>query len=232
MTRSKVVAVLRLAILPALIAIALFAAWKGGYFDLNHRHELARWVSGVRQLPGVSFAFVVLMAVGLALCLPSSAGTWLAGALFGTWLGAALALAAGLFATVIGYWIARRVARKPAQRLFGEHRLLRALKKRDDIVTLFQLRVIPMAPFAVLTYVAGVAGVSLRRLVAATAIGGVPACLAHAFVGTLLMEGLTSASGDAKRALLLAGCVTAALATVSVAVSIVRRRRSANNFSA
>ena len=230
--RSKVAAVVRLALLPALVATAVLVAWKTGYFDLNHRQQLARWVEEVRQLPGVYMVFVGLLALGIALCLPSNAGTWLAGALFGVWIGAALAIVSGLLATVIGYWMARTIAHKPIRHLFGDHRLLRALRRRDDIVTLFQLRVIPMAPFAVLTYVAGIAGVSLRRLMAATAIGGVPACLAHAFIGTQLMKGLTTSGGDARRALFIAGGVTATMLTASIVIAIIRKRRSTHNFSA
>ena len=97
------------------------------------------------------------------------------------------------------------------------------MKKRHDIATLFQLRVLPVAPFAVLTYVAGIAGVSLRKLLLATVIGGIPACIAHAFVGTQLMQGLTSTSGDAKRALLLAGGVTGAMLLISIVVGVVRK---------
>lgn len=223
MTRSKVFSAIRLALLPALVAGALLLAWKVGYFDLDHRHELERAVRRLRELPGVHLMFVGMLALGVSLCLPSNAGTWLSGALFGIWVGAALALAGVVVATVIGYWLARTVAKRPAQRLFGEHRLLRALRKRDDIVTLFQLRVIPVAPFAVLTYVAGIAGVSMRKLLAATVIGGMPACLVHAFVGTQLMRGLASTSGDAKRALLLAVGVTVAMLLVSIVVGVVRR---------
>lgn len=138
-------------------------------------------------------------------------------------MGAAVALTGGLVATVIGYWMARTIAKRPVQRLFGQHRLMRALRKRDDIATLFQLRVIPVAPFAVLTYVAGIASVSLRKLLLATVIGGIPACLAHAFVGTQLLQGLTSSSDDSKRALLLAAAVTVSMLLISVVVGIVRR---------
>lgn len=222
-TSSKAAAALRLAILPALIAIALLVAWKSGYLDLDRRQELGRAVDNVRQLPGSSLLFVGIFAIAVALCFPANAATWLAGALFGTWLGAGVAYAGGILATGIGYWMARRIARRPMERLFGQHRLLRALKKRDDIATLFQLRVIPVAPFAVLTYVAGLAGVSLRKLTLATVIGGIPACLAHAFVGTQLMQGLTRSTGDAKRALLLAGGVTAGMLLISLVVGIVRR---------
>lgn len=220
---SKAVAALRIAVLPALVALALVTAWKLGYFDLDHRRELARAVASIRELPGVHILFIAMFAVGIALCLPSNVGSWLAGALFGVGMGAAVALTGGLVATVIGYWLARTIARRPVQRLFGQHRLMRALRKRDDIAALFQLRVLPVAPFAVLPYVAGIAGVSLRKLLLATVIGGVPACLAHAFVGTQLLQGLTSSSDDSKRALLLAAAVTVSMLLVSVVVGIVRR---------
>lgn len=223
MNRPKAAAAIRLALLPTLVAIALLMAWKSGYLDLDRRQELARAVENVRVLPGSALLFVGIFAIAVALCFPANAASWLAGALFGTWLGGAVAYAGGLVATLVGYWMAKRIARRPMERLFGQHRLLRALKKRDDIATLFQLRVLPVAPFAVLTYVAGLAGVTLRKLMLATAIGGIPACLAHAFVGTQLMQGLSSSTGDAKRALLIAGGVTAAMLLVSLVVGIVRR---------
>jgi uncharacterized membrane protein YdjX (TVP38/TMEM64 family) len=225
---SKASAAIRLAILPGLVAIALVVAWKTGYLDLDRRQEMARAVDDVRQLPGSSLLFVAIFAVAVSLCLPANAATWMAGALFGTWLGGAVAYAGGVLATAIGYWLARRMARRPIERLFGEHRLMRALRKRDDTATLFQLRVIPVAPFAVLTYVAGIAGVSLRKLLLATIIGGIPACLAHAFVGTQLIQGLTRSTGDAKRALLLAGGVTAGMLLLSLVVGIVRRNGKAH----
>ena len=228
MNHSKAAATIRLALLPALIALALLVAWKSGYLDLDRRQELAQAVENVRQLPGSSLFFILIFALAVALCFPANAASWLAGALFGTWLGGAVAFAGGMVATMVGYWMAKRIARRPIERLFGEHRLLRALRKRDDITTLFQLRVLPVAPFAVLTYVAGIAGVTLRKLLLATAIGGIPACLAHAFVGTQLMQGLSSSTGDAKRALLMAGGVTAGMLLISIVVGIVRRNGKAH----
>lgn len=228
MPLSKASAAIRLAILPALVAIALVVAWKAGYLDLDRRQEMARAVDDVRRLPGSSLLFVAIFAVAVSLCLPANAATWLAGALYGTWLGGAVSYVGGVLATAIGYWLARRMARRPIERLFGEHRLMRALRKRDDTATLFQLRVIPVAPFAVLTYVSGIAGVSLRKLLLATIIGGIPACLAHAFVGTQLIQGLTRSTGDAKRALLLAGGVTAGMLLISLVVGIVRRNGKAH----
>lgn len=223
MNRSRTVAALRLALLPALVAVALVIAWKAGYFDLDHRRELALLVERGRAMPGIHVLFLATFAVAVALSLPSNVATWVAGAMFGVWLGSAVALAGGLAATVIGYWLARTIARRPAQRLFGAHRLAETLEKRDDTLTLFQLRVIPIAPFAVLTYVAGVGKISLRRLLVATVAGGLPASLAHAFVGTQLMQGLTATSAQSKRALLIAGVVTVVMLVVSMMAGLIRR---------
>lgn len=222
-TRSKVVAALRLALLPVLVAVAALVAWKLGYFDLDHRRTLVRAVQGIRDIPSVHVAFVAAFAVVIALCLPFNVGTWVAGAVFGVWMGAALALASGLVATVLAYWLARTVAKRPMQRLFGEHHLMRKLKDNDGVLQIFQLRVIPIAPFAVFTYVAGIAGTSLRRQLLATAMASVPTCLGHAFVGTQLLRGLSSQSGDARRALVLAAAITIFMLLMSLGIGIIRR---------
>ena len=224
MNRSRAFASLRLALIPVLVAVAALIAWKMGYFDLDHRQTLANAVERIRQMPGVPVVFVAAFAVAIALCLPVSVGTWVAGAVFGVWLGAALSLASSLAATVLGYWMARTVAKRPAQKLFGEHRLMRELKNHDGIREIFQLRVIPIAPFAVFTYVAGIAAISVRRLLAATTIASVPTCVAHAFVGTQLMQGLASDGGDSRQALWWAAGITVAMLLTSIVIGIARRK--------
>ena len=228
MTRSKAFAALRLAIIPVLVAVAALVAWKMGYFDLDHRQNLQKAVERIREIPGVHLVFVAVFAIAITVCLPVSVGTWVAGAVFGVWLGAALSLASSLAATMLGYWLARKVAKRPLQKLFGEHRLMRKLKNNDGIREIFQLRVIPLAPFAVFTYVAGIAGISVRRLIAATALASIPTCLAHAFVGQQLMRGIASNSGNSKQALLWAAGITAAMLIVSLVIGHTRKKEQAH----
>lgn len=224
MNRSRTIATLRLALIPLIVAIAALVAWRLGYFDLDHRRTLVKTVEQIRALPAAPLLFLAAFAVAISVCLPSNVGTWVAGAVFGTWIGAALSLIGSLLATVLGYTLARTIAKRPAQRLFGEHRLMRSLRNHDGVISLFQMRVIPIAPFAVLTYVAGIAGVSLRRLLLATAIGSLPTSVANAFVGTQLMQGLASDSGNSRRALLIAIGITLLMLAISLVVGIARRR--------
>jgi uncharacterized membrane protein YdjX (TVP38/TMEM64 family) len=83
----------------------------------------------------------------------------------------------------------------------------------------------PVAPFAVLAYVAGLAGVSMRRLLAATLLGALPTSIAYAFVGAALLEGLVSPSDGSKRALWIAGSITVVMLLLSLAPMIARRLR-------
>lgn len=216
--------VVRLAALPVFIVIAVVVAWRLGYFDLDRRQRLFETVQQLRMAPWVEGWFITAFAVALALCLPANLATMLAGAIFGTWVGATVSWVGSLVATMIAYVLARSIAQRPVKRLFGEHRLLRQLRERDDVLSLFRMRVMPVAPFAVLAYGAGIAGISLRRLTIATAIGGLAGSLAYAYVGSKLLAAIVSGHAS-RRPLLIAAGVTTAMLLVSVLPALVRRAR-------
>jgi uncharacterized membrane protein YdjX (TVP38/TMEM64 family) len=222
----RVTAALRLLVIPAFIAIAVFVGWRLGYFELDRRQAMFQAVQRLRMIPGIELVFIAGFAVIVALCLPANIGTMLAGAVFGTWMGAGIALAGGLLATVAAYGLARTVARRPVTRLFGDHPLMQKLRNHDGIIQLFQLRVVPVAPFAVLAYLAGIAGASLRNLVIATAIGGIAGCTAYAFAGSALMKGILESSDASRRALIMAGSVTLGMLLMSFVIGFIKKRRA------
>lgn len=222
---KKLTALLRVAALPAIVVIALLVTWKLGYFELDRRQQLLDTVQGLRMRDGIQLWFVVIYAVLITLCVPANVATVLGGAVFGSWKGALLAWVASLVGTVLAHWLSRSVARKPIRRLFGEHKLLRQMKDNDGVLPLLRLRIIPVAPFAVLGYIAGIAGVSLRRLLVATAIAVIPSMFAYSYVGAELMTGLTSPDDASKRALWIAAAVTVAMLLVSIVPGIVKKVR-------
>lgn len=222
---NKLFAIIRLAVLPAIVIISLLVAWKLGYFGMDKRQSLLDTVQRLRLVHLIQIWFVLAYATLITLCIPASIATVLGGAIFGSWKGALLAWIASLIGTVLSHWLARRVARKPIQRLFGEHKLMRQLKQHDGVMTLVRLRVIPVAPFAVLGYIAGIAGVSLQRLLLATAIAMIPSVVAYSYVGAELITGMTSADDASKRALWIAGGVTVTILVVSFIPGISRRLR-------
>ena len=216
---------MRLAIIPAIVIVAVLIAWQTGYFEMDRRQSLLDTVQRLRLQDGIQIWFVLTYAVLITLCVPATVATLLGGAIFGSWKGALLAWIASLLGTVLAHWLSRSVARNPIQRLFGHHKLLRQLKDNDGVMPLFRLRIIPVAPFAVLGYIAGIAGVSLRRLLVATALAVIPSVTAYSYLGAELITGMTSRDDVSKQALWIAGAVTVAMLLVSIVPGILQRLR-------
>jgi phospholipase D1/2 len=218
--RARVVSVVRVAALPVIIAGAAYGAWRLGYFDLEHRRHLASVVGDFHSRRWSAPLFVVLWAGVVSLCMPATFASVLGGAVFGTAVGALLNWIGALGATLLGHTIARRLIKNSLIRLFGEHRLLRLLRERADMLALLRLRLVPVAPFALLDYLAGLAGVPALRLLVATAIGVIPSVVAYAYVGSAIMASARNANHSAHAALVIAGIATVAMMLLSAAPTI------------
>lgn len=222
---GRFVAMLRLVMVPLLVATAAFVAWRLGYFNLDTRKELGERARQIHSLPWSEVAYVAVYAVAIAAVLPASLVTLLGGAVFGVWEGAVLAWLGAMTGTCLTHTLARRVLRAPLQRFFGEHRLLRRLRERTDMLALFRLRILPIAPFATLDYLAGIADVPLPRLLASTAAGIVPSVLAYSYVGAALIGAGAGSGNSSGRALWIAGGVTAVMLLISAMPMLLQRMR-------
>jgi uncharacterized membrane protein YdjX (TVP38/TMEM64 family) len=225
MRRNWKLPALRLAVVPLVVIAALAVAWKLGYFDLDKRRQLVDTVARFNSVNGSEVVYIVAFAIAITILLPAWIASLVGGAVFGVWKGAALAWVGALLGTIFTHLLARHVARAPMRKLFGEHRLLRRLREHDDVMELLRLRIMPVAPFAVLDYVAGVAGVSLRRLLLATMLGIIPSVIAYTYVGSELIRGLISRSEASRTALWIAGGVTVGMLLVSVVPGLLRKWR-------
>ncbi|MEX2178894.1 MAG: VTT domain-containing protein [Gemmatimonadaceae bacterium] len=214
----------KLAIVPAVIVIALLLAWKFGYFELDRRQQLLERVQRLRVIPGVEMGFMAAFALAVTLCLPATVVTILGGAVFGPRFGALFALAGAMVGTCIAFSVARTVARRPINRIFGEHRLFTQLREQAGVLALFRLRVLPIAPFGVLPYVAGIADVSLRRLLVATLIGSLPSVIAYSYVGSELLIAAAYGGDASRRSLWIALGVTGGMLALSAVPQLLRRR--------
>lgn len=226
--KTRLLSILRVLLLPAIALIATYAAYKLGYFELDRRREAAAFVERNRELPVIQVVYVAAYTLVAILCLPAVVATILGGAFFGWFWGGVLAWCGQIVGTALTHTLSARLARRPFQRLFGQHRLLQQLKNDVSILGLFRLRVLPVAPFGVFAYVAGIAGLSLTKLLMATAIGMLPSLVAYSYVGTQLMRGLTD-PGSTERALRLAGYVTLGMLVISLLPLVVRKARGGSD---
>jgi len=182
--------------------------------DLPDVGTVRSWLDGAG---GVGWVMAVA-AVGLVLLtpVPRSAVSVLLGLVAGFWAGVAVALAGGLLAAVVAFGLSRAlgrpaVARSGGRRVAAVDRLLTG----RGFVAVLTGRLLPVVPFVLLSYAAGLTAVRLPVYVLATAVGMLP--------GTLLQVGL-GASAGVLDSWALAGVVVVLAAVLAV---VLRRRRAA-----
>ena len=156
---------------------------------------LLPWLDGVvppAWLPDAALVPVVVAAgfvVGSALVVPTSLLVLTALLILGPGPGFQAALG-GLMAAALAGWLAGRIGwSRGVRRVAGPHveRIARRLGARRDIRTLAALRLLPNAPFTVVSVVCGALGVRLDLFLLATLAGVLPSLV----VCALLVYALT-----------------------------------------
>jgi uncharacterized membrane protein YdjX (TVP38/TMEM64 family) len=160
-------------------------------------------------------AAIAAVALVLLTPVPRSAVSVLLGLVLGFGAGVAVALAGGLLAAVVAFGLSRTlgrpaVARSGGRRMAAVDRLLTG----RGFVAVLTGRLLPVVPFVLLSYAAGLTALRLPVYVVATAVGMLP--------GTVVQVGL-GASAGALDAWALAGVV----AVLAVVLAVVLRRRRA-----
>ncbi len=178
-------------------------------------------VAGVRAEVAAAGAwapllFVALQAVVTIAPLPRTVFTVAAGVLFGAVWGLLLTVTGTALAALAAYGLVRWVGGPIVAR--HEHRpgfaWLRARLDRSGLLAMVSLRLLPMVPFSVLNYAAGVARVRLFPYLVGTVLGVLPGTVAIVVLGDAVTGGDVNpalfAVSFAGAAVGLAGAATAA----------------------
>jgi len=114
---------------------------------------------------------------------------------FGPWLGFLYAVIGIVGSSVVTYYVGRAMRRDTVRRLAGPRldRLIEVLKK-NGLLAMALLRLVPIAPFAVEGIVAGAVRLKLWHLAVGTAIGMVPGTLAATIFSGQIETALTGRS--------------------------------------
>ena len=137
---------------------------------------------GSGLLGAVSFAAVyAVLTVGL---VPGSVLTISAGAIYGPVVGSLVAIAGALAGATAAFALARRTTASSVQRVQGARaeRVQQRLREHG-LLAILALRLIPLVPFNVLNYLAGVSAIRARDYLVGTAVGIVPGAVAFATLG-------------------------------------------------
>ena len=211
------------------IAVAIFVvvAWRHGYFDLKNPQKLDAAAQRVQDIPWLGPLFVAVYAGLATFAAPVSPLAYGAGAVFGVVRGTIFVLVASLIGATAGYFLARSALSNVARRLLGRfHGKLRVLGRGNVFLTTLRIQILPIMPFGVFNYAAGVSHLPFLQFLGGTALGILPGTVAAVYVGDRLMAGIT---GSDRHALVVAGVVVAALFALSFAPKLIKKPRGAND---
>jgi uncharacterized membrane protein YdjX (TVP38/TMEM64 family) len=218
---------IRLAIPVVVVAALIVTAWRLGYFNIKTPAQLDAATDRVEGAPWLVPLFILLYAGLATLAAPVSPLAYGAGALFGVTRGTLYVWAASILGASAGYYLARSAWSGPARRLLGRfHDKLRQLREGNTFLMALRLQVLPVLPFGVFNYAAGVARVPFLGFIGGTGLGILPGTIAAVYVGDRLIAGL---QGNDRRAFVIAGVVVVAMFGLSFAPTVVTRIRRASN---
>ena len=164
-------------VLLALAGLALAWSWT----PMRDWLEVDFVVSSLQRF-GQAFGPVAAVggfALALTVAVPLTFLTLVALVAFGPTAGFACAMAGGLLGAAASFGIGQALGREVVERLAGErvNQLSRRLARRG-LVAVIAVRMVPVAPFALVNMVAGASHIRLRDLLLGTAIGMTPGTLA------------------------------------------------------
>ena len=214
-----------------LIAVVIFVvvAWRHGYFNLKDPEKLGAAAQRVQDIAWLGPIFVAVYAVLAAFAAPVSPLAYGAGAVFGVVRGTLFVLIASLLGASGGYFLARSAWSGVARRLLGRFRgKLDGIGSGTVFLTALRVQLLPIVPFGIFNYAAGVAHVPFLPFIGATALGILPGTIAAVYIGDRLLAGITESD---RQAFVIAGFVAAGLFALSFAPTLIKKMRGANNSS-
>jgi phosphatidylserine/phosphatidylglycerophosphate/cardiolipin synthase-like enzyme/uncharacterized membrane protein YdjX (TVP38/TMEM64 family) len=177
------------------VVAALMALWR--FTPLREVATAEAAIQWAKAFGELWWAPLLLMAAYTPACLvmfPRPLITLAAVLAFGPLLGFTYSLLGICASAAVTWWMGRHMRRDTVRRLAGPKldRMIDVLKKHG-LVAMTLLRLVPIAPFAVESIVAGAIGMKLWHVVLGTAIGLLPGTLTTTVFGDAIETAVTGA---------------------------------------
>ncbi|MDT8387788.1 MAG: VTT domain-containing protein [Thiogranum sp.] len=179
-------------ILAALLALA--AAWRwtplGEWLEVE---ALIGYAGTLNQQPASALLAIVGIALAAVLMVPVTLLVVAVVLGFGSWPGFLYALAGAELGAILSYAIGRGLGRDLVRRYAGQrlNSVSKQLSKRG-LLTIITLRIVPVAPFAVINLVAGASHIRFRDFALGSVLGLLPGVLAIAVFADQLLASIRS----------------------------------------
>lgn len=200
----------RLIILLLLVGTGITAAliaYRSGQLDPA---AAADWLKSVRGSWWAPLAFIAMYTAFNVLLLPATILSLTAGVVWGWLQGGLWVLLASTIASAVPYFIAWSGSDWVERVIGGKAGRLHHKLQNEGFVTLLLLRLVPIVPYNLLNYAAGLAGIRPRDYLLATFIGTIPGIFIFTYLADSIAAGVLSPK-DAFLRILLAGALLGAL---------------------
>lgn len=165
--------------------------------------------------------YMILYTSATVLILPSTPLNLTGGAIFGPWWGTLWTSIAALIAAVVAFTFTRTVGRKTiSQKLAGRWQAMEAEIDRGALFYMFAIRLLPIIPYGLVNFAAGLTSIRFRDYLIGTMLGTVPGVLPFVMIGS---SGLNAAKTGNVLPLAMASGLAGSL--VGVATWYRRRRQ-------
>ena len=144
--------------------------------------RITGWIEHLRGSPSAPFIILGGYVVGSLVLVPVTLMILATAFAFGPLAGSAYSLGGCLLAAVLTYGLGRVLGRDTVRRL-GSSRLNRVSRRLADhgLVTMFTVRLLPIAPYALVNIVAGASHIRLRDFILGSTLGMAPGIVAITF---------------------------------------------------
>ncbi|NET42224.1 TVP38/TMEM64 family protein [Okeania sp. SIO2B3] len=134
--------------------------------------------------------YIVIYTIATILVLPSTALNLAGGAIFGPWIGTLWTSVAAIIAAIIAFYYSRTIGREwISQKLAGRWQAMDAEMCQGGLFYMFAIRLLPIIPYGLVNFAAGLTSVSFKDYLLGTTLGTVPGVLPFVMLGS---SGLTA----------------------------------------
>ncbi|MGK7893400.1 MAG: TVP38/TMEM64 family protein [Xenococcus sp. (in: cyanobacteria)] len=134
--------------------------------------------------------YIVIYTIATILVLPSTALNLAGGAIFGPWIGTLWTSVAAIIAAIIAFYYSRTIGREwISQKLAGRWQAMDAEMRHGGLFYMFAIRLLPIIPYGLVNFAAGLTSVSFKDYLLGTTLGTVPGVLPFVMLGS---SGLTA----------------------------------------
>lgn len=169
----------------ALITVVCIVATGLAFYGLRALDpaQLSDWL----DMAGVwaPLVYIALYVIATLLVLPSTALNLTGGAVFGAVWGTFWTSVAAIVAAIAAFVFTRTVGRQAvAKRLRGRWQTMDTEIKRSGVFYLFAIRLVPIMPYGLVNFAAGLTSVSFKDYLLGTTLGTVPSVLPFVLLGS------------------------------------------------